>query len=104
MFKRVQHDKYQKFKAKMDRVWTMDGLEFEEFTCDILKENGFKDVKKTQACGDYGVDRKRLLQSRYSSSVDNIFIYKKCKKYSCKIKCPIMGKNRTSKTNEKCAQ
>lgn len=26
MFKRVQHDKYQKFKAKMDRVWTMDGL------------------------------------------------------------------------------
>ena len=77
MFKRVQHDKYQKFKAKMDRVWTMDGLEFEEFTCDILKENGFKDVKKTQACGDYGVDviacknnKKYAIQcKRYKSSL-----------------------------------
>ena len=77
MFKREQHDKYQKFKAKMDRVWTMDGLEFEEFTCDILKENGFKDVKKTQACGDYGVDviacknnKKYAIQcKRYKSSL-----------------------------------
>ena len=77
MFKRVQHDKYQKFKAKMDRVWTMDGLEFEEFTCDILKENGFKDVKKTQASGDYGVDviacknnKKYAIQcKRYKSSL-----------------------------------
>ena len=56
MFSRVKYDKYQKFKEKMNRVDTMEGLEFEEFTCEILKENGYKNIKKTQASGDFGVD------------------------------------------------
>ena len=45
MFSRVKYDKYQKFKEKMNRVDTMEGLEFEEFTCEILRENGYKNKK-----------------------------------------------------------
>lgn len=56
MFSRVEYDKYQKFIEKMNRVDTMEGLEFEEFTCEILRENGYNNIKKTQASGDYGVD------------------------------------------------
>lgn len=71
MFSRVKYDKYQKFKEKMNRVDTMEGLEFEEFTCEILRENGYKNIKKTQASGDYGVD---------------VIAYKDNKKYAIQCK------------------
>lgn len=34
----------------------MDGLEFEEFCCELFKRNGYINIKKTQASGDYGLD------------------------------------------------
>ena len=34
----------------------MDGIAFEELTCDILAANGFDIAESTQACGDFGVD------------------------------------------------
>ncbi|MBR1382317.1 MAG: restriction endonuclease [Ruminococcus sp.] len=32
------------------------GLDFELFTVDILKKNGFEEAKATQSSGDYGID------------------------------------------------
>ena len=34
----------------------MDGIAFEELTCDILAANDFDIAESTQACGDFGVD------------------------------------------------
>lgn len=34
----------------------MDGLEFEEYTCKLLRKNGFDNVIKTKASGDFGID------------------------------------------------
>lgn len=34
----------------------MDGIEFEELTCDILAANDFDIAESTQASGDFGVD------------------------------------------------
>ena len=34
----------------------MDGLQFESFIANLVRENGYKNVKITKASGDYGVD------------------------------------------------
>lgn len=57
----------------------MDGQEFEEFCANILKRNGFWNVRVTKASGDHGVDiladkdgRKYAIQCKcYSNNVGN---------------------------------
>ncbi len=52
----------------------MDGIEFEELTCDILAANGFEIAESTQASGDFGVD---VLAEK-----DNVTYAIQCKRYS----------------------
>jgi len=40
----------------MKKIDAMDGVEFEEFVCGMLRRSGYKDVRMTPASGDYGVD------------------------------------------------
>lgn len=47
---------YQRFYSSVQDTDGMDGLEFEKFCANVLKENGFCDVKVTQGSGDYGID------------------------------------------------
>ena len=35
---------------------SMDGISFEFFIADLMRHNGFRNVKQTKASGDYGVD------------------------------------------------
>ncbi len=39
-----------------DYIDNMSGLDFEEFTVNLLKNNGFTNIIKTKASGDYGID------------------------------------------------
>ena len=52
----------------------MDGYSFEYFCADVLKKNGYCNVKVTQGSGDQGVD---ILAER-----DNIKYAIQCKHYS----------------------
>lgn len=64
-------------KFTIELLDQMEGHEFEHAVADILFHNGFRDVKVTQASGDYGVDvlaRKReytyaIQCKRYESTV-----------------------------------
>lgn len=38
------------------RIDAMSGVEFEDFISELLKRNGFHEVRTTKATGDYGVD------------------------------------------------
>ena len=53
------------------------GLDFEEFTVQLLSDNGFENVSKTQGSGDYGID---VLASK-----DGITYAIQCKCYSDKV-------------------
>lgn len=44
------------YTSDIKDVDNMNGLEFEEFCCELFKRNGYSNVKKTQASGDYGLD------------------------------------------------
>jgi predicted AAA+ superfamily ATPase len=66
-------------KYTMSQLDNMEGHRFEFACADILKMNGFYDVKVTQGSGDYGVDiiarkgmRKYAIQCKcYSHKLDN---------------------------------
>lgn len=45
-----------KYTSDIKDVDNMDGFEFEEFCCELLRHNGYKNVRRTQASGDYGLD------------------------------------------------
>lgn len=45
-----------KYTSDISDVDNMDGLEFEAFCCELLRCNGYTNVIKTQASGDYGLD------------------------------------------------
>lgn len=49
-------DAYQEAGPSVEDTYGMDGLEFEAYCADVLKANGFYDVRVTQGSGDYGVD------------------------------------------------
>lgn len=72
--------KYLKQKQySISRLDVMEGHDFEHACADILKMNGYKNVRVTQASGDYGVDilaeRKGIKYAvqckRYSNKLDN---------------------------------
>ena len=47
------------WKRKQERplyVDDMPGVEFEDFCVELLQQNGFLELEKTRATGDYGVD------------------------------------------------
>lgn len=62
---------------------SMDGIEFERYVAELLKNNGYSNVKVTQASGDHGIDiladkdelRYGIQCKRYSSSVGNFAIH-----------------------------
>lgn len=64
---------------KLQQIDNMDGHEFEYFCADILKNNGFRNVKVTRGSGDFGVDivaqykdKKYAIQCKcYSHKLDN---------------------------------
>ena len=62
--------------ADIDKM-SSSGLKFEEFTVQLLLDNGFKNVKKTQGSGDYGID---VLASK-----EGITYAIQCKCYSDKV-------------------
>lgn len=45
-----------KLKKDFDAIDSMDGIQFEQFCCSILIQNGFYNVDVTKASGDHGVD------------------------------------------------
>lgn len=62
--------------ANIDKM-SSHGLDFEEFTVQLLLDNGFENVKKTQGSGDYGID---VLAEK-----DGITYAIQCKCYSDKV-------------------
>lgn len=62
--------------ANIDKM-SSHGLDFEEFTVQLLLDNGFENVKKTQGAGDYGID---VLASK-----EGITYAIQCKCYSDKV-------------------
>ena len=66
----------------IEQLSVMDGHKFEYACADILKSNGFKNVKVTPGSGDYGVDilaekhgtRYAVQCKRYSQKLDNTAI------------------------------
>ena len=66
----------------MSQLDNMEGHRFEFACADILKMNGFYDVKVTQGSGDYGVDiiaRKGMRKYNVNAIATNLTInlYKK---------------------------
>lgn len=47
---------FRKGSLTVTELDTMDGIAFEELTCDILLANGFEIAENTPATGDFGVD------------------------------------------------
>lgn len=47
---------FRKGSLTVTELDTMDGITFEELTCDILLANGFEIAENTPATGDFGVD------------------------------------------------
>lgn len=43
-------------KSKLKKIDEMDGVEFEKYASDLLRANGFKNVRLTPSSGDQGVD------------------------------------------------
>lgn len=48
--------KPKKTKIDMRKIDRMTGVEFENYFTNILKDNGFKNIKTTTASSDYGID------------------------------------------------
>lgn len=61
-------------KHDMDEL---EGVDFEYFCADLLKEHGFIDVKVTKSSGDYGID---ILAEK-----DGISYAIQCKRYSAPV-------------------
>lgn len=63
--------------SEFEDIDNMDGLVFENYFSDLLRNNGYKSVKTTKATGDYGIDvlarkgkKKYAFQcKRYNSNV-----------------------------------
>lgn len=72
----VYNSKINDVLINIDQMST-HGLDFEEFTVQLLLDNGFEKVSKTQGSGDYGID---VLASK-----DGITYAIQCKCYSDKV-------------------
>ncbi len=72
----------------------LDGLEFESFTGDLLKQNGFYDVTVTKSSGDFGVD--------IIAYKDEIKYAIQCKKYSSPVGIDAVQQVLGSKTMFNC--
>lgn len=68
---KIQNEEPQVISSQFDN---MDGHSFEHFCADVLRQNGYSNVKVTQGSGDQGVD---ILAER-----DNIKYAIQCKHYS----------------------
>ena len=70
--------KMKKKKSKktfaIDEIDAMDGIDFEEYTAELLRRMGYKNVRVTQASGDFGVDVTAKLN-------DEIWVFQ-CKRYT----------------------
>lgn len=82
----------------------MTGDEFEEYVCEILKRNGYKQVKLTRRTGDYGVDilasdkhYRYAIQCKYYNKPVGVSAvqqaYSGCQYYECDI--PVVVTNHT---------
>ena len=64
---------------RSEKINQLDGYQFEQYCCYLLKKNGYHNVEITKKSGDYGIDilatkrgRKYAIQcKRYLSSVGN---------------------------------
>jgi len=72
----------------------MSGLEFEKYTAEILKANGFEDVQVTQASRDYGAD--------IIAYKDEIKYAIQCKKYNSSVGIQSVQEVLGSKTMNDC--
>lgn len=83
-YKERHHEKedqkrYSEKRFTVEETDTMDGWQFERYCAEILKKNGFEDVKVTSGSGDFGIDilaaKERItyaIQCKcYSQSVNN---------------------------------
>lgn len=64
-------------KCNLNYVDKLNGFEFEKFCVELLKINGYENVKNTQESVDYGID---LIAER-----DNILYAIQCKRYEGKV-------------------
>lgn len=55
-YSNYQYQKKDSFFRSAADTDGMDGLEFEKFCADLLRKNGYSDVRVTSASGDYGID------------------------------------------------
>lgn len=58
----------------IDEIDAMDGIDFEEYTAELLRRMGYKNVRVTQASGDFGVDVTAKLN-------DETWVFQ-CKRYT----------------------
>lgn len=72
----------------------MDGFDFEEYTAELLKANGFDDVEVTNFSGDFGVD--------VIAVKDDIKYAIQCKKYSSPVGIKAVQEVIGSKTMNDC--
>lgn len=75
-------DEYQSFmdyqsRQKLTSIDNFDGYQFEIFTCDLLKELGFLDIKRTKGSSDFGVDV-------YARNGDTSYVFQ-CKLYASPV-------------------
>lgn len=73
IFIKIKRKKSKKTFA-IDEIDAMDGIDFEEYTAELLRRMGYKNVRVTQASGDFGVDVTAKLN-------DEIWVFQ-CKRYT----------------------
>lgn len=56
MYMAGESQKQRTINLKMEEIDVMDGHDFEYYTAEMLKYDGFKSVEVTRGSGDYGVD------------------------------------------------
>lgn len=72
-----QQSQYKQPTPSVSDTDNMDGFEFEHYCAQVLRRNGFNDVKVTQGSGDYGID---ILAKK-----DSITYAIQCKCYSSPV-------------------
>ena len=101
-YKAQEAELEEQIREEKERAGEID--EFEEYVCEILKRNGYKQVKLTRRTGDYGVDilasdkhYRYAIQCKYYSKPVGVSAvqqaYSGCQYYECDI--PVVVTNHT---------
>lgn len=72
-----ESNKYISIENEMEKIDNLTGKEFEDYIVNLLKEEGYTNIKETKSSGDYGVD--------IIATKDEINCAIQCKRFSNKV-------------------